>query len=583
MIENDNNILQEETMDQEIEAELEKELNEPDSDIEKDNKELDEDDNYETDRFEEFEEFEEIEDNEESKKKTKLALVGILALAVIAVVLFFGKGTVDPVDRLLAGYKNILVTRQFSANVDASVTIDPENQSMKDTFAQIFSQSSDDYLKLTSSLAPNYRLMSDVHMDLSQGNFTVACNPSLIYKDKAIVDGKISFRPWEMSVSSNRLLDRPVYGDITGIIMDARGIDVKSLDLVKYSDIVFEPDEFITSLPSSEYITALKEVFTTEGENPLVKEEGEESISYLGESITADKITITFTYEDVNQLMQKYKELASADEVLKQAVLSKFDKIVEVMTNNSDYKVLDMEMVDFLAKVDTMRTDINDNWQQVVNDTFEKYEKYYSELEEETKTLPMTHTYYMQGDAIKKVVMSTNYDGYTVALNVDYIGYTPEAIVFATEDVDDFTVIDDSEFTAKLIANMYNNVLVSDEMTAMLSDIKTEGGVYLPADQSTKVNNTIDSLMGIMRFYVNFVLDMPVTEVEPVAGNETEIMTEVVPADNLPSEELDKDELALEDGKEKSDVDKTEDVSENENQDQVEENKENTETEEVEE
>lgn len=580
MIENDNNILQEETMDQEIEAELEKELNEPDSDIEKDNKELDEDDNYETDRFEEFEEF---EDNEESKKKTKLALVGILALAVIAVVLFFGKGTVDPVDRLLAGYKNILVTRQFSANVDASVTIDPENQSMKDTFAQIFSQSSDDYLKLTSSLAPNYRLMSDVHMDLSQGNFTVACNPSLIYKDKAIVDGKISFRPWEMSVSSNRLLDRPVYGDITGIIMDARGIDVKSLDLVKYSDIVFEPDEFITSLPSSEYITALKEVFTTEGENPLVKEEGEESISYLGESITADKITITFTYEDVNQLMQKYKELASADEVLKQAVLSKFDKIVEVMTNNSDYKVLDMEMVDFLAKVDTMRTDINDNWQQVVNDTFEKYEKYYSELEEETKTLPMTHTYYMQGDAIKKVVMSTNYDGYTVALNVDYIGYTPEAIVFATEDVDDFTVIDDSEFTAKLIANMYNNVLVSDEMTAMLSDIKTEGGVYLPADQSTKVNNTIDSLMGIMRFYVNFVLDMPVTEVEPVAGNETEIMTEVVPADNLPSEELDKDELALEDGKEKSDVDKTEDVSENENQDQVEENKENTETEEVEE
>lgn len=410
----------------------------------------------------------------------KSALIIILAIVAVLAIggAIFAKNMVkkDPMARLITGFMKTYAQREERYSMDVSFSLDKENAEVKKLFEQIpagsFKSSNDQVMDFASKILPKIGLKYTVIANTKEDPVSIGANMSVLYDSKELAGAGLTARPWEVTVFSNTLLNKPLYMDVKENVKNESGIDISSIKLKEYLDVLYEEDDFTKKFADSKYVEIFKEKFkdnlTSEG---------------------SDKVVLNLNYTDSLKVFEDIFNEGAKDEALKNFVMKKFDRLVEVAVKNGDYKLAGLSEEDFKKQAEEGKKELSDNWETILTDLAKTYSgETFKDALAQLGDMPIKYTFTFKGDEIVKVDGDMSVQGIGVKFAMTMEKYSADGFTFADASNSDSLAegFDNYSLMMKLMGKA-NEILTGDAYKNMEADLIKTAKESLAAEDAAMI------------------------------------------------------------------------------------------------
>ena len=423
--------------------------------------------------------------------KSALVLIIVLVIGLVAGGAIFAKNMFmsDPMTKLITGYINTYSQREMKYSTELTFSLDKNNAEAKKVFGQIpaglLKSNSDQLMDFVSKILPKLSIKYSAIANTKEDPVSIGANMSILYDNKELLDGGVTARPWEASIYSKTLLSKPLYSNFTDTLKAASGLDITSIKLKDYLDVLYEQDDFTKNFAKSKYAEILKEKLKDN-----LKSEG------------LDKVVLSMNYEDSLKMLEDLLNEGAKDETLKTSVLNKLDKLIAVAVKNGDYKLMGLSEEDFKKQAEEGKKQLNDNWESILTELAKTYSgDEFKQALVATGDMPVKYTFTFSGDKIAKIDGETNVKGLTVKFNTTIDKYSEDGYTFAdASNSDDLTTVLNGYSLMGTVMGKANEILTGDAFKNMQEDIIKAAKESLAAEDATMIENNfkqISALSGV--------------------------------------------------------------------------------------
>ena len=426
-------------------------------------------------------------DNRGIAKSTLVVIIVLIGAIIIGGAVFASSMLKkDPFTRLMLGYMKAYENREQKTVVDVSFSMDKENAEAKKLFEQIpagsFKSTNEQLMDFVSKILPKIGLKYSVIANTKTEPLAVGASVSVLYDNKELADAGVTARPWETTVYSKALLEKPLYMDLKEQIKEETGLDISGIKLKEYIDILYEKDEFIDKLPSSKYFELIKNTFkdklTAEG---------------------SDKVVLNLKYADSIKFSQEFCKIGAKDEDLKNFIIRKFDKIIDTMIKNGDYKLTGLSEEDLKKKAEEAKKQITDNWETGMNAMADAYsDEKLNKTMEQLGDMAIKYTFTFKGDEIDKVDGDMSVQGIDIKFAVTMEKYNTDGFVFGeaatSENLKDAM---NSYSMVGMLMGKANEILTGEAYKNMEADIIKTAKESLAGEDASIIENGLKQASGM--------------------------------------------------------------------------------------
>jgi len=423
--------------------------------------------------------------------KSALVLIIVLVIGLVAGGAIFAKNMFmsDPMTKLITGYINTYSQREMKYSTELTFSLDKNNAEAKKAFGQIpaglLKSNSDQLMDFVSKILPKLSIKYSAIANTKEDPVSIGANMSILYDNKELLDGGVTARPWEASIYSKTLLSKPLYSNFTDTLKAASGLDITSIKLKDYLDVLYEQDDFTKNFASSKYAEILKEKLKNN-----LKSEG------------IDKVVLTMNYADSIKLFEDILKEGAKDEALKTSVLNKLDKIIAVAVKNGDYKLVGLSEEDFKKQAEEGKKQLSENWDKILTDMVQVYSgEEFKQYLATTGNMPIKYIFTFSGDRISKIDGETTVQGITIKFNTTVDKYSTDGFTFAdASNSDDLTTALNGYGLMGTVMGKANEILTGDAFKNMQEDIIKTAKETLAAEDATTIENNfkqISALSGV--------------------------------------------------------------------------------------
>lgn len=464
-----------------------------------------------------------------SQKKTSgkvgliIALIILLAAVAVGAAVFVFKpfSSKDPFDRLMLANYEQWKSRQFNLHTDVSISIDENSSEIKAALKNAAmvgvraASGDEEILNFISKILSKYKLQYNVVGDFKKSPAKLGVELKALYDNKELLDASYKLQPWELSIHSQTLLSKPIYLDIAAMIGEQIGVDLSKVDLIPYLDILFEEDEFIKAIPKSEVVKLMREELALKSKTPKLKNMGSEKIDLDGTMITADKIRLEMTYQEMTDMSNKLMKALIKDPLFKKSLLDKVDKLFKKAIDTGDYKLFGMEEAAFTQIAEEIKSGLELEYNQLAESFSSELMNTPNFMDEEVKTLlskPIIYDYYLVGNEIKQVSTSLDINGVSLNMDIEMLDFkdTDFTIPSLAESYDFGSIMAGNvdELVHDIIVNVEKNLITGKNFDAMLTDIKVLADENLKTQDADSIKNVIDNELKPMLQNFKYMLGM---------------------------------------------------------------------------
>lgn len=423
--------------------------------------------------------------------KSALVLIIVLVIGLVAGGAIFAKNMFmsDPMTKLITGYINTYSQREMKYSTELTFSLDKNNAEAKKAFGQIpaglLKSNSDQLMDFVSKILPKLSIKYSAIANTKEDPVSIGANMSILYDNKELLDGGVTARPWEASIYSKTLLSKPLYSNFTDTLKAASGLDITSIKLKDYLDVLYEQDDFTKNFAKSKYAEILKEKLKDN-----LKSEG------------LDKVVLTMNYADSIKLFEDILKEGAKDEALKTSVLNKLDKIIAVAVKNGDYKLVGLSEEDFKKQAEEGKKQLSENWDKILTDMVQVYSgEQFKQYLATTGNMPIKYIFTFSGDSISKIDGETTVQGITIKFNTTVDKYSTDGFTFAdASNSDDLTTALNGYGLMGTVMGKANEILTGDAFKNMQEDIIKAAKETLAAEDATTIENNfkqISALSGV--------------------------------------------------------------------------------------
>ena len=417
-------------------------------------------------------------DNRGIAKSAVIIIIAIVAALDIGGAIFASiMMKKDPLTRIITGYMKTYGQRDIRYEVDASLSLDKDNAEVKKLFEQIpegsFKSGNDQVMDFVSKILPKIGLKYNVIVKTNEDPLSIGANMSILYDGKELADAGFTARPWETTVFSKALLNKPLYADYKKQINEAAGVDISNIKLKDYLDVLYEEDDFTKNFASSKYVEILKEKFKNN-----ITSEG------------SDKVVLSLNYADSLKILEDIFNAGAKDEALKSFVLKKFDKLVEVAVKNGDYKLAGLSEEDFKKQAEEGKKQLSDNWETILTEAAKTYSgEEFKQATAQLGDMPIKYIFTFKDDVIAKVDGNMSVQGIDVKFAMTMEKYSEDGFTFAdASNSDSLTESISSPYNLlPTLMGKANEILTGDAYKNMEADIIKTAKESLSAEDAAAI------------------------------------------------------------------------------------------------
>ena len=417
-------------------------------------------------------------DNRGVAKSAVIIIIAIVAALAIGGAIFASiMMKKDPLTRLITGYMKTYGQRDIRYEVDASLSLDKDNAEVKKLFEQIpegsFKSDNDQVMDFVSKILPKIGLKYNVIVKTNEDPLSFGANMSILYDGKELADAGFTARPWETTVFSKALLNKPLYADYKNQINEVAGVDISNIKLKDYLDVLYEEDDFTKNFASSKYVEILKEKFKNN-----ITSEG------------SDKVVLSLNYADSLKILEDIFNAGAKDEALKSFVLKKFDKLVEVAVKNGDYKLAGLSEEDFKKQAEEGKKQLSDNWETILTEAAKTYSgEEFKQATAQLGDMPIKYIFTFKDDVIAKVDGNMSVQGIDVKFAMTMEKYSEDGFTFAdASNSDSLTESISSPYNLlPTLMGKANEILTGDAYKNMEADIIKTAKESLSAEDAAAI------------------------------------------------------------------------------------------------
>lgn len=417
----------------------------------------------------------------------------IIILAIVAVLAvggaIFAKTMVkkDPFARLMVGYMKTYSQRDLKYSMDVSFSLNKENAEAKKLFEQIpvgsFKSSNDQLMDFVSKILPKIGLKYSVIANTKEEPVKVGAKMSVLYDNKELADAGVTAKPWEATVFSKALLSKPLYMDVKENIKNESGIDISSIKLKDYLDVLYEEDEFTKKFADSKYVEILKEKF-------------KDNLTAEG----SDKVVLNLNYADSLKVFEDMFNEGAKDEALKNFAIRKFEKLAEVAVKNGDYKLAGLSEEDFKKKIEEGKKELDKNWENILTEAAKAYSgETFKEALAQLGDTVIKYTFTFKGDEIVKVDGDMSVQGIDMKFAMVMEKYSEDGFTFAdASNSDSLTESISSPYNIlPTLMGKANEILTGDAYKNMEADIIKTAKESLSAEDAAAIEAGLKQVSGM--------------------------------------------------------------------------------------
>jgi hypothetical protein len=420
--------------------------------------------------------------------KSALVLIIVLVIGLVAGGAIFAKNMFmsDPMTKLITGYINTYSQREMKYSTELTFSLDKNNAEAKKAFGQIpaglLKSDSDQLMDFVSKILPKLSIEYSAIANTKEDPVSIGANMSILYDNKELLDGGVTARPWEASIYSKTLLSKPLYSNFTDTVKAASGLDITSIKLKDYLDVLYEQDDFTKNFASSKYAEILKEKFKDN-----LKSEG------------MDKVVLTMNYADSIKLFEDILKEGAKDEALKTSVLNKLDKIIAVAVKNGDYKLVGLSEEDFKKQAEEGKKQLSENWDKILTDMVQVYSgEEFKQYLATTGNMPIKYIFTFSGDSISKIDGETSVQGITIKFNTTVDKYSTDGFTFAdASNSDDLTTALNGYGLMGTVMGKANEILTGDAFKTMKEDLIKTAKESLAAEDAAIIETNLNQLSAL--------------------------------------------------------------------------------------
>ncbi len=420
--------------------------------------------------------------------KSALVLIIVLVIGLVAGGAIFAKNMFmsDPMTKLITGYINTYSQREMKYSTELTFSLDKNNAEAKKAFGQIpaglLKSDSDQLMDFVSKILPKLSVKYSAIANTKEDPVSIGANMSILYDNKELLDGGVTARPWEASIYSKTLLSKPLYSNFTDTVKAASGLDITSIKLKDYLDVLYEQDDFTKNFASSKYAEILKEKLKDN-----LKSEG------------MDKVVLTMNYADSIKLFEDILKEGSKDEALKTSVLNKLDKIIAVAVKNGDYKLIGLSEEDFKKQAEEGKKQLSENWDKILTDMVQVYSgEQFKQYLATTGNMPIKYIFTFSGDSISKIDGETSVQGITIKFNTTVDKYSTDGFTFAdASNSDDLTTALNGYGLMGTVMGKANEILTGDAFKTMKEDLIKTAKESLAAEDAAIIETNLNQLSAL--------------------------------------------------------------------------------------
>ena len=420
--------------------------------------------------------------------KSALVIIIVLVVALAAGGVMFAKNMFmsDPMTKLITGYINTYSQREMKYSTELTFSLDKNNAEAKKAFGQIpaglLKSNSDQLMDFVSKILPKLSIKYSAIANTKEDPVSIGANMSILYDNKELLDGGVTARPWEASIYSKTLLSKPLYSNFTDTLKAASGLDITSIKLKDYLDVLYEQDDFTKNFAKSKYAEILKEKLKDN-----LKSEG------------LDKVVLTMNYADSIKLFEDILKEGAKDEALKTSVLNKLDKIIAVAVKNGDYKLVGLSEEDFKKQAEEGKKQLSENWDKILTDMVQVYSgEQFKQYLATTGNMPIKYIFTFSGDSISKIDGETTVQGITIKFNTTVDKYSTDGFTFAdASNSDDLTTALNGYGLMGTVMGKANEILTGDAFKTMKEDLIKTAKESLAAEDATIIETNLNQLSAL--------------------------------------------------------------------------------------
>ena len=393
----------------------------------------------------------------------------------------------DPLTRLITGYMKTYSQRDLKYSMDVSFSLNKENAEAKKLFEQIpvgsFKSSNDQLMDFVSKILPKIGLKYSVIANTKEEPVKVGAKMSVLYDNKELADAGVTAKPWEATVFSKALLSKPLYMDVKENIKNESGIDISSIKLKDYLDVLYEEDDFTKKFADSKYVEILKEKF-------------KDNLTAEG----SDKVVLNLNYADSLKVFEDMFNEGAKDEALKNFAIRKFEKLAEVAVKNGDYKLAGLSEEDFKKKIEEGKKELDKNWENMLTEAAKAYsgETFKEALAQMGDTV-IKYTFTFKGDEIVKVDGDMSVQGIDMKFAMVMEKYSEDGFTFAdASNSDSLTESISSPYNLlPTLMGKANEILTGDAYKNMEADIIKTAKESLSAEDAAAIEAGLKQVSGM--------------------------------------------------------------------------------------
>ena len=427
-------------------------------------------------------------DNRGIAKSAVIIIIAIVAALAIGGAIFASTMMKkDPLTRLITGYMKTYGQRDIRYDMDASLSLDKDNAEVKKLFGQIpvgsFKSSNDQLMDFVSKILPKIGLKYSVIANTKEDPVKVGAKMSVLYDNKELVDAGLTAKPWEATVFSKALLSKPLYMDVKENIKNESGIDISSIKLKDYLDVLYEEDEFTKKFADSKYVEILKEKF-------------KDNLTAEG----SDKVVLNLNYADSLKVFEDMFNEGAKDEALKNFAIRKFEKLAEVAVKNGDYKLAGLSEEDFKKKIEEGKKELDKNWENILTEAATAYSgETFKEALAQLGDTVIKYTFTFKGDEIVKVDGDMSVQGIDMKFAMVMEKYSEDGFTFAdASNSDSLTESISSPYNIlPTLMGKANEILTGDAYKNMEADIIKTAKESLSAEDAAAIEAGLKQVSGM--------------------------------------------------------------------------------------
>ena len=393
----------------------------------------------------------------------------------------------DPLTRLITGYMKTYSQRDLKYSMDVSFSLNKENAEAKKLFEQIpvgsFKSSNDQLMDFVSKILPKIGLKYSVIANTKEEPVKVGAKMSVLYDNKELADAGVTAKPWEATVFSKALLSKPLYMDVKENIKNESGIDISSIKLKDYLDVLYEEDDFTKKFADSKYVEILKEKF-------------KDNLTAEG----SDKVVLNLNYADSLKVFEDMFNEGAKDEALKNFAIRKFEKLAEVAVKNGDYKLAGLSEEDFKKKIEEGKKELDKNWENILTEAAKAYSgETFKEALAQLGDTVIKYTFTFKGDEIVKVDGDMSVQGIDMKFAMVMEKYSEDGFTFAdASNSDSLTESISSPYNLlPTLMGKANEILTGDAYKNMEADIIKTAKESLSAEDAAAIEAGLKQVSGM--------------------------------------------------------------------------------------